>query len=59
VDVRLDQLVAHCRAVNPGVLVLPLSVTTGEGMQAWRDWLRASEPPPAGAANGLLDTVRV
>jgi hydrogenase nickel incorporation protein HypB len=46
VDVRLDQLVGHCRAVNAGVRVLPLSVTTGEGMQAWCDWLRSSEPPP-------------
>jgi hydrogenase nickel incorporation protein HypB len=47
VDVRLDRLVDHCRSVNPGVQVLPLSVTSGEGMQAWCDWLRASEPPPA------------
>jgi hydrogenase nickel incorporation protein HypB len=46
VDVRLDQLAGHCRAVNAGVRVLPLSVTTGEGMQAWCDWLRFSEPPP-------------
>src|SRR3954464_15539353 len=34
VDVRLDRLVAHCRSVNGGVEVLPLSVTTGEGMPA-------------------------
>ena len=43
VDVRLDRLVAHCRSVNGGIRVLPLSVTTGEGMQAWRDWLVTSE----------------
>jgi hydrogenase nickel incorporation protein HypB len=47
VDVRLDRLVEHCRAVNADVQVLPMSVTTGEGMQAWCDWLRASEPPAA------------
>ncbi|WP_222263298.1 hydrogenase nickel incorporation protein HypB [Modestobacter marinus] len=41
VDVRLDRLAEHCRSVNPGVRVLPLSVTTGEGMQPWRDWLVA------------------
>jgi hydrogenase nickel incorporation protein HypB len=46
VDVRLDQLIQHCRAVNAGVRVLPLSVTTGAGMQAWCDWLRTCEPPP-------------
>ncbi len=45
VDVRLDRLTEHCRAINPGVGVLPLSVTTGEGMQAWRDWLMAGGPP--------------
>jgi hydrogenase nickel incorporation protein HypB len=44
VDVRLEQLAEHCRSVNPGVRVLPLSVTTGEGMQAWRDWLLARQP---------------
>jgi hydrogenase nickel incorporation protein HypB len=47
VDVRLDRLVEHCRAVNADVEVLPMSVTTGEGMQAWCHWLRTSEPPPA------------
>jgi hydrogenase nickel incorporation protein HypB len=44
VDVRLEQLVAHCRSVNPGVRVLALSVTTGEGMHAWRDWLLTCTP---------------
>jgi hydrogenase nickel incorporation protein HypB len=44
VDVRLDSLVGHCRSVNAGVRVLPLSVTTGEGMGAWCDWLLTSEP---------------
>ena len=42
VDVRLEQLTEHCRSVNPGVRVLPLSVTTGEGMAAWCDWLATS-----------------
>jgi hydrogenase nickel incorporation protein HypB len=44
VDVRLDRLVGHCRSVNPGVRVLPLSVTTGEGFRAWCDWLLTSSP---------------
>ena len=46
VDVELDRLIAHCRAVNPRVSVLPLSVTTGEGMDGWRDWLRPRTCPP-------------
>src|SRR3954454_6023221 len=42
VDVRLERLAWHCRSVNAGVRVLPLSVTTGEGFPAWCDWLLPS-----------------
>jgi hydrogenase nickel incorporation protein HypB len=56
VDVELDRLTAHCRSVNPAARVLPLSVTTGEGMAAWCDWLRTSGPAAGRAAVGLLDT---
>jgi hydrogenase nickel incorporation protein HypB len=44
VDVRLDRLTGRCREVNAGVQVLPLSVTTGEGIAAWCEWLLTSEP---------------
>jgi hydrogenase nickel incorporation protein HypB len=44
VDVTLEALVGHCRSLNPRARVLPLSVTTGEGMGAWCDWLLTSEP---------------
>jgi hydrogenase nickel incorporation protein HypB len=59
VDVRLDRLVEHCRSVNPGVRVLPMSVTTGEGVQAWCDWLRASQPPGGLTSTDPLDTAGV
>ena len=42
VDVGSSGWPAHCRSVNPRRAVLPLSVTTGEGMAAWRDWLLTS-----------------
>jgi hydrogenase nickel incorporation protein HypB len=29
----------HLDAVNPGVARLPMSARTGEGLEAWRDWL--------------------
>jgi len=29
----------YARRVNPGITILELSATTGEGMQAWLDWL--------------------
>jgi hydrogenase nickel incorporation protein HypB len=59
VDVRLDRLVEHCRAVNPAVRVLPLSVTTGEGLAAWRDWLLTSQPAADRRGRRRLDTPKV
>jgi len=44
--------VARCKAlarrVNPGIEILELSATTGEGMGAWLDWLLA-EPAAVSA----------
>ena len=41
---HLDFSVGHCianaRRINPELAVLPLSATTGEGMDAWYRWLR-------------------
>jgi hydrogenase nickel incorporation protein HypB len=39
VDFDVDALVAHARALRPGVRVLPVSARTGEGLDAWYDWL--------------------
>lgn len=50
VDVRLDAVTAHCRTVNPGVDVLPLSVSTGEGMGTWLDWLGSVGRRPRGGS---------
>lgn len=49
--VRFDvaRCVAHARSVNPGIEVLQVSATTGEGLQAWLDWLMHVLPQaPAG-----------
>jgi hydrogenase nickel incorporation protein HypB len=59
VDVRLERLVAHCRAVNAGVRILELSVTTGEGMGAWCDWLLTAEPDRSLKASVRLDSTQV
>ena len=40
--------IANARRVNPGIQILELSATTGEGMGAWLDWLLA-EPSAAAA----------
>jgi len=40
-DADVDTYVARVRDVNPHATVLPVSARTGEGMDAWLDWLRA------------------
>ena len=39
-DVDLDLYEANLRRVNPTIEVLRVSARTGEGMQAWIDWLK-------------------
>ena len=36
----VDQAIAYARRVNPRLEVLPLSATSGEGFDAWLDWLK-------------------
>ncbi len=45
-DVDLESLAGNCRAVRPGVQILPLSATTGDGMQAWHSWLTSTDANP-------------
>src|SRR3954471_7653475 len=40
VDFDLDKYLARLEAVHPGVPHLLVSARTGEGVDAWRDWLR-------------------
>lgn len=36
----VDACIEHARSVNPHIEILLVSATTGEGMQAWYDWIR-------------------
>jgi hydrogenase nickel incorporation protein HypB len=38
-DFDLDRFLAHLDAVHPGVSRMLMSARTGEGVEAWRDWL--------------------
>ncbi|MGW5218216.1 hydrogenase nickel incorporation protein HypB [Nocardia sp. NPDC004085] len=49
VDFDLDRCREYIRSIHPGVEVLPLSVSTGEGLSTWYDWL-ADERRAAGTA---------
>ena len=40
-DSDLDRLLANIEAVNPDATVLTMSARSGEGIEAWRDWLAA------------------
>jgi hydrogenase nickel incorporation protein HypB len=56
VDFDLDLCTRYARSVNPGVQVLPLSATTGEGVSRWYGWISsASSVAVAGPLNVLED----
>ena len=39
-DFSLERAIENIHMRNPDALVIPLSAKTGEGMEAWYDWLR-------------------
>ncbi|MBQ6430703.1 MAG: hydrogenase nickel incorporation protein HypB [Oscillospiraceae bacterium] len=40
-DFDLDTVLRRVRALNPSIRIFPVSAKTGEGMDAWEDWLLA------------------
>jgi hydrogenase nickel incorporation protein HypB len=46
VDFDLKQYMADLRLAAPRALLLQISATTGDGLQAWYDWLRRRTPAP-------------
>lgn len=40
VDFEVQEAVANARAVNPDIVVYQVSARTGEGLDAWYDWVR-------------------
>jgi hydrogenase nickel incorporation protein HypB len=46
----VDRLVDNARRVNPGIGVLRVSATTGQGMDRWLDWLGAARQMAAATA---------
>lgn len=41
VEFELDLCAQHARSVNPNVVILPVSATKGDGMDAWFEWIDA------------------
>jgi hydrogenase nickel incorporation protein HypB len=54
VDFDVKRAIEYARRVRPGIEVLQLSATTGTGMAAWLDWIRAGA---AAARERRLQTV--
>ncbi|MEU7766164.1 hydrogenase nickel incorporation protein HypB [Nocardia sp. NPDC049190] len=50
VDFDLDRCRAYAASVHPGIEVIPLSATTGEGLSRWYDWLAAKRRAARSAA---------
>lgn len=46
VDFDVARCIADARRVNPGIEVLQLSATRGDGMPAWLDWLLREDATP-------------
>ncbi len=46
VDFDLKQYMTDLRIAAPDALLLQISATTGEGVQAWYDWMRRRTPAP-------------
>ncbi|MGC8855280.1 MAG: hypothetical protein ACP5QU_00610, partial [Anaerolineae bacterium] len=41
---RMDFFRRGVEALNPGLITFPLSCRSGEGLQAWLDWLMQNTP---------------
>lgn len=54
VDFDVARCIAYARRVNPGIEVLLLSAKSGQGMDAWLDWLLAEAPAAAGEDTAAL-----
>jgi hydrogenase nickel incorporation protein HypB len=40
-DFDMEKVETYAKKLNPGISIFPLSAKTGEGFDAWLDWLRA------------------
>ncbi len=52
VEFDVERCVRQARRLNPGVDVLTLSATTGDGMDGWLEWIRKNPHLAAAAAGG-------
>ncbi len=44
-DFDVDQTIEHACRVNPDLEIIMVSAKTGEGVEAWADWIVGRLPP--------------
>jgi hydrogenase nickel incorporation protein HypB len=54
-DFDVPKCIEYARRVNPGIEVLLVSARSGEGLDAWLDWLLQPLEAPAEAAAPAAD----
>ncbi len=45
-DIDVNRIVANVRQMNPHITTIPVSAKTGEGLDAWFNWVRAQVAAP-------------
>jgi hydrogenase nickel incorporation protein HypB len=57
----LDACAGYARSLNPGVSILPLSATTGDGISEWYDWIAilANRPQIGHMSPASVDKTKV
>jgi hydrogenase nickel incorporation protein HypB len=54
----VERCLDYARRVNPGIAVLPVSATTGEGLGAWLEWLLQGVREASAARTETVDALR-
>ncbi|WP_459545990.1 hydrogenase nickel incorporation protein HypB [Nocardia sp. X0981] len=57
VDFDFGACAEYARAVNPGVEILPLSVTAGKGLERWYEWLGEQQRAVSASLEGAVGPV--
>ena len=45
-DIDVNRIVANVRQMNPNITTIPISAKTGEGLDAWFNWVRTQVAAP-------------
>jgi hydrogenase nickel incorporation protein HypB len=58
VDFDVERCIEYARRINPRLEVLQVSARTGEGMDAWLNWLQAAMGPELAAPVEDVEALR-